>query len=850
MSRRRGRALLLACAALSAAVLAAAPATAQEVVGPWHGVLVIGANVLRVVVRVKPKAGGGYEGEMVSPDQSPRGIPISDIKLAGDRFSFAIPMAGASFEGTWDAGHQSWAGQFKQGASLPLTLLKGDVVPAAGAAAKPPPRPAAGAPAPAPTAGKPPVGKTVEALTVTGQSNAIHTDIDKRSYDITKDLQTQTGSIADALRNVPSVDVDVQGNVSLRGDSNVTIMIDGKPSSLFSGPARGQVLQSMPASAFERVEVMTNPSAAYRPDGSAGIINLIPKSAKAIGRSGSARVNLGPEGRANLGLSGYSVSKTLTLSGDAVYVHDRQDVNSLDERSRLDPATARFLDSTQDTVANSKVNVVVGRGAFDYNPDAKTQITGELRGTGVYVKAKDASLFTGVAPGGVLPEGFDRTGDTSFDRTNVAAQGGWRRKFAGEDHVLSVDLTEEHTDSSRDRAATTLSTTPALPSLFQDIRQDSTDDQTHVKADYSRPMPGDSKLKVGYELQVNVDDFLNSGTTGATEASAVSDPSLIDHFKFDQAVNGAYVTYQKPFGDLTVLGGLRLEDTWIKLDDVTTAFRSTRDDLAVYPSLHLAYKISGAQQLTASFSERIQRPAATDYDPFRQEIDPFNFQSGNPNLKPQETRSYEAGYQYRAGTTFYLATLYWRDNHRGVTDVVEDLGGGVLLTTKENLSNSQSGGLELVAAGKLTSTLSYQVSGNLGWTEIDASDLGFAQKTQAFTPSGRGVVNWQVTAKDLVQIQGNLTGKRLTPQGFHEPVGLVNVGYKHKFNDDWTLFVVGRDVLATYKDTLVIDTPTLHDRVETHVKLRAFYIGFTRTFGSGRRREPGFDYGTTTGAPQ
>src|SRR5438270_412132 len=110
-------------------------------------------------------------------------------------------------------------------------------------------------------------------VTAAAAADGVRADIDRRSYDITKDLQTSTGTVADALRNVPSVEVDVQGNVSLRGDPNVTILVDGKPSSLFSGPSRGQVLQQLPANAFDRVEVMTNPSAAYRPDGSAGIIN-------------------------------------------------------------------------------------------------------------------------------------------------------------------------------------------------------------------------------------------------------------------------------------------------------------------------------------------------------------------------------------------------------------------------------------------------------------------------------------------------------------------------------------------------------------------------------------------------
>ena len=834
MPRPMRRQILAACASIGALSLAATPAAAQEVIGPWHGVLVIGANVLRVVVRVKEDGKGGYAGELVSPDQSPRGIPIADVKLDGDHFTFSVPMIGGAFDAHWDTGHQSWAGQFKQGAAVPLILAKGDL-PAQTTA------PATAAPSPP----KPAAGHTVEGIAVTAQSpEAVRTDIDRRSYDITKDLQTQTGSVADALRNVPSVEVDVQGNVSLRGDPNVTIMIDGKPSSLFSGPSRGQVLQNLPANAFERVEVMTNPSAAFRPDGSAGIINLIPKSARAIGTSGTARVNLSGDNRDTLGVSAFSVSKKVTLSGDATYGHDIQNATQTDRRSTPDPTTGGILDSAQNTRTAGNVDVWVGRAAIDYDPDAKTRFSGDLHGTFIDLKTNDTSLFTGDASGG-LAEGFGRTGVTSFSRDNFGGSGTWRRKFAGDDHELVATVTQERTTTDTDRRDTLASTTPVLPSLSEDIRAEATQDVSRLKLDYTKPLEGGAKLKLGYELQVDLDDFDNSGQRGSTVASEAPDPTLFDQFRFNQAVNGVYATYQRPFGDLTVLAGLRIEDTRIDLNDLTSHIKASSGDTRPYPSLHLAYKLSDTQQLTASVSERIQRPQPTDYNPFRVYIDPFNYRAGNPDLKPQQTWSYEAAYQYRSGAALYLCTLYYRDNDRGVTDVVENLGGGVLLTTKENLSHSRSGGLELVASGKITSTVTVNASTNLGWTEIDASDLGFTGRQSAFTPSARGVVNWQATPKDLLQVQGVLTGKRLTPQGYHEPTGLVNLGYRHKFNNDWSFFAVGRDVLNSLGDTLVIDTPTLKDRMVTHAHMQALFVGVAYSFGGGRRRDPGFDYGAT-----
>ncbi|MGZ5986783.1 MAG: TonB-dependent receptor domain-containing protein [Caulobacteraceae bacterium] len=825
----------LAMSALLMGFVLTDAAHAQEATGGWHGVLVAGPNLLRVVVKVQAGPDGKLTGEFFSPDQSPKGFPMGDVKVAGGHFSFTIPIIQGSFDGQWDATKGAWVGTFKQGpAALPLTFEKGEAPPAPTAAAAPP-KPAA---------------KTVEGVTVQGQAQtAMRSDIDRRSYDITKDLQAQTGSIADALRNVPSLQVDVQGNVSLRGDPNVTIMIDGKPSSLFKGPARGQILQQLPASSFERVEVMTNPSAAFRPDGSAGIINLIPKKARQVGRAGSVRATAGAGEKDQLSLNLSSVGKTLTLTGDLTWAHEKQQVDIKDQRSSLDPISGRFLPSAQDAGVDQTVDVAVARAAFDYDPDSKTRISGELRGTGIRVDAHDVTSFTGVAPGGLLPEAFTRSGKTRLKRDNGAINGSWRRKLGGDpDHELVVDLTQERTTNDTHRADLLVSTGPGLPSRAEDIETDTTADQSHVKVDYTRPFANNAKLKAGYELEYDRNDFDNFGLTGASLATVAPDPTLIDRFHFHQAINGVYATYQHPLGEkLTVLGGLRVEDTQIDLNDVTSRFRGSNDDTHLYPSLHLSWKQSDADQITASYSERIVRPQPSDYDPFRVYQDPFNYRAGNPDLKPQQTHSYEVAFQHRAGFTYYLATLYWRENDRGVTDVVSDLGGGVLLTTKQNLSNSRNGGLELVASGRIAGKFTYGVSTNAFWNEIDATALGFANKRSDWTLSGQGALTYQATAKDQFQLIGQLTGKRLTPQGYHEPLGLLFAGYRHKFNDDWSFYAVGRDLLDSYKDVLVIDTPRLHDRVETRVKLRAILVGFTYSFGSGAgRKDPGMDYGGGT----
>ena len=387
------------------------------------------------------------------------------------------------------------------------------------------------------------------------------------------------------------------------------------------------------------------------------------------------------------------------------------------------------------------------------------------------------------------------------------------------------------------------------------MRTRNTAERSELKADYVRPMPGDGKLKAGYDLRIEDNSYDNQGRVGGSPASAQPDPTQSNLFLYKQTVAAAYLTYEQPVGDWTVLGGLRLEAVDLDLDQVTPGQTHDTSYFRAYPSLHLAYRVSDTQQLILSYSKRVQRPDAQDLNPFRIQLGPLSFQAGNPDLQPQTTDSFEAGYQYRAGATFYLATLYYRQNEHGVTDVITALGGGVLLTTTANLSASTAAGVELVANGKLTRTLTYSVSTNLYWNEIDATSggleqlLDFAPQRSAFEVGGRASLTWQPTPKDTFQATANLNAKRLTPQGFVEPFALAYLGYRHKFSDALFGVVTVQDPFESLHFRQVTSTPILRDRSDQHIHIRVVYVGLTRTFGSAGKkpREPGFDFG---GGPQ
>lgn len=695
---------------------------------------------------------------------------------------------------------------------------------------------------PAPPADKPPP-KQVDEVTVTGQSRqGLRTEVDRRSYGITGDLQTTTGSIGDALRNVPSLSVDVQGNVSLRGDPNVTIMVDGQPSGQFRGEGRAAALQNLPADQFERVEVITTPSAEFRPDGS-GIINLISKTARKPGYSGSLRATYGSEGRDTAGINGSYNSGKLTLSGDASLRRDPQKFLTEETRAGLNPA-AGVTDSRNLAQFRGHGRIVTGRVAADYDLDPKTRVSAEVRANRMAIRNGQYEQEVGRDGAGAVTRLYDRVGRLNFARSNGAATASYRRKFAS-DSDLTVSLRLERTEVENRNSAGLTTRTPTFGVSHEFMPLDAREDELALKADYVRPFASGGKLKAGLELGLLDYDFDFRVLRGVDPRALAVAPGLSNSFRYDFVSPGGYVTLERPFGDLTVLAGLRVQSVDIDLTQRTTGETGGQNRLNLYPSLHLGYRLSEAQQLTLAYSRRINRSNPDELNPLRIYVDASNIRVGNPDLKPVKIDSFEAAWQLRTGPTYYLATVFYRASRDVPSDVFTDLGGGVLLRSRENLGERKAGGLELVANGRITPKLTYNVSGNVSWTEIDAGNLGFAGKRSDVTLGGRGTLNWQVTPKDFLQVSGNVVGDQLTPQGRVQAFGFLNLGYRHKFTDDLSLVVTAQDVLKTSPFVILVDTPDLRFRRRSEANIQAVFIGFTWAFGGeGKRpKDPGFDFG-------
>jgi outer membrane receptor protein involved in Fe transport len=699
-------------------------------------------------------------------------------------------------------------------------------------------------PPPAPKAAP---AKTVDEVVVTGEVAPVQTSIDRRSYDVSKDLQAQTGAIADALRNVPSVEVDVQGNVSLRGDGNVTILLDGKPSSLFQGDNKAQALQSLPADSIERVEVITNPSAEFRADGSAGIINLVTKKAKGAARTGSVRVLAGADGRFSASASAGYNAKRLTVASEVAVRGDAQKQRTVDERLLTDPAgDARSVD--QVLIGHIFANSLSARTSVDYDLTPKTRIGAETHGNYTSFRPDNLIHFTETDAASSLSDVFDRQTYIHQKRAAAEVSANLRHRFGG-DGELVVSLSHEGINDSRIRDGHTLDQIPAAPDVFDQQRINNRLHTTELKGDFTQPLAEMVKLKLGFDIEYDDNAYRNRGFRGGASGGMAPDTALTNLFTFQQTISAAYVTYERPIRALTVLAGLRVEDVRMSLDQVTLGQKDENGYLRAYPSLHLGWKLSDSQQVTANYSHRVQRPDPNEFNFFRFMLDPLNFRAGNPDLKPQQTQSFELGYEYRQTPVVLLATAYYRQNREGVADVLRDLGGGVVLSERNNIAQSRSAGLEVVASGKLSKTLNYSLTVNGTWTELDSLGPSFAPTRSLASVAGHGSLSWQATLDDLFQLNAFLNGKRLTPQGYADPAFGLDLGYRHKITDRVSFVATAQDILGTFHLFQANDTPLLSERTKINFDSRQVRVGLTLTFGGGRQRDPGFEFQSGAAPP-
>jgi len=681
---------------------------------------------------------------------------------------------------------------------------------------------------------------------VAAHKEAFYNSIDRKVYNVGKDIQSVAGSASDLLQNVPSVQVDIEGNVALRGDSNVLILINGKTSTMM-GKNRAAVLEQMPADGIEKIEVITNPSAKYKPDGTAGIINLTMKKKQEPGYSGSVRAVVGNDRRYNASVTANYNPGKYNLFATAGVRQDNRPRTVTDERSRPGTTPGTVVATSQHTTEASRPLSRVVQTGVDYKLSDATKV-----GASMHYNYRDffrtSTVSTRISdPAGTGSKDYDRQRRDPEYEKDLEFTGTLQHSFPQEDRELNFELRHGKTTEQEDNRYANVYRLPAIATAFENTLIKNTETSTEGTAEYVHPLNEDAKLEAGYNGQGNrVDlDYHGSFFNPATQVWQ-EDLTRTNRFIYDATIHATYATYAQKLGQFGFLAGLRFEQAIIRTDQRTARLRDKNDYNRFYPSLHLSYNFTEAQQVQLNYSHRVHRPEGDDLNPFPQYQDPLSLRAGNPRLRPEEIHSVESGYQYKNGDTSYLATVYYRYRYNGMTDVtryVDSLtllpspNGATTLTTKENLGRGRSGGLELGTTTRLKDRVSLNFSSNIYRSEIDAGNLGFSARRSTVTWDAKLNASWDITKSTLVQLNTNYTAKRLTPQGYRYPTYVANLGLRHNFNAKKTAFVLTvSDVFNSLKERSLVDTPTLHEQITRRRSSRLIFAGFIYNFGKAGKK--------------
>jgi outer membrane receptor protein involved in Fe transport len=691
-----------------------------------------------------------------------------------------------------------------------------------------------------PTAAGAPV--KLDAFEVTARQQQFYNSIDRKVYSVGQDVVSTTGSASDLLQNVPSIQVDVAGNVSLRGDTGVEILINGKPSAMM-GRNRAAALEQMPAGEIERVEVITNPSARFRPDGSAGIINLVMKRDRLPGFSGSVRANAGNEERYNAAVSLSLNPGRYTIHGNASLRQDSRPDFQDEDRSRFDLDGNPLGSTSQRSATERQPLSRFARIGGEYKLDTTTfgaSIEYDHRDYTRHVTQQNISRD---ARGAVtrdydrLRRGEERESEYEFAFT-------FERGFDGRDHELSAELRLGKSSEEADNQFTNVHRPPEIPVAIDTTRVRESEQDTDLSIDYVRPLAHEARLELGYEGEREETDLdFRASNLDALTGTAIPDLRQTNRFLYDGVIHALYATYGRPFGRFGLLGGLRVEHAIIDTHQVTTRIAGTNRYWRLYPSLHLSHRFTDAHQLQLSYSHRVNRPDGDELNPFIEYDDPFNLEAGNPDLMPEDVHSIEAGYQYDHNNTSYLASVYFRRRENGFTEITRALDENTLLTTDENLATSQSFGLELGATTRLKDRLAINFSANAFHQEIDAANLGFADRRSTLAWNAKLNTSWEATDRLLVQLTTGYRAHRLTAQGERHPSHITNLGLRYDLRDRRTSIVLTvSDVFRTLRDRTTLDTPTLKGDITRRRNSQVIYVGLIYNFGRAGKKDRNLEF--------
>ncbi|WP_437921868.1 outer membrane beta-barrel protein [Sphingobacterium sp. LRF_L2] len=681
-------------------------------------------------------------------------------------------------------------------------------------------------------------GKVIQEVVVEARVPELKLGIDRKVFDVSQSLVSVGGSATDLLQNVPTLQVDMDGAVSLRGSSSVKILIDGRESAM-AGSDINALLQSLPANAIDKVELITNPSSKYDAEGQSGIINIVLKKNVSTGLNGTVTASGGSYNNYMAGVTLNYRDKKFNYYGS--YNFNRRNNVGSGLRNNLYLNNNSQINNTEET-SRRGINNTFKLGA-DYYINEKTTV-GVSSNLSVRDNDRDADLIYQYYNHPSLSGTSTRLsrqneGDLGYD-INVD----FLRKLKREGEELTANFnygrdTEDGTNSFTQTYSSGMPTDGRINNTSEDGKM------MNIQLDYILPLGEDRKFEAGYRSIIRKSfDTQFSDTLNTVDNSYYPDYSISNDFDMTNAVHALYVNYQDRLSKkIGYQIGLRAEQV-----DLSTTYFSKDPDLSadeletngkqnyfrLYPTVFLTYDVNDAgDKIQLSYSRRVQRPKGWQVNPFPDVSDEMNRRQGNPSLLPEDIHSFEASFAKFYSKWNFISSAYYRRMNDVMQPYIYEVDNNSVTYSKwENLTSSNVAGLELITKVNLTNWWDATWNGNLFYNKIEGNDAFDIQEQEGVNWNTNLNTNVKFAKSWAMQVRGDYAAPRVMAQGKMKYMAGVDVAVKKEFmNKRANLSLNVRDLFNTRRFGATTVTPQINSEFEHRWMKRMVTLSFSYRFG-------------------
>ncbi len=658
--------------------------------------------------------------------------------------------------------------------------------------------------------------QNLEEVVIDGSAPRIDYKIDKKVINVSKQITSISGSAVDVLENVPSIKVDIEGNVSLRGSTGFTVLIDGRPSVLDANDA----LQQIPASTIDNIEIITNPSAKYDPDGTAGIINIITKKNKLQGFSGIVNANLGIDSKYGGDFLLNYKKRNLNIFFGADYnVRNHPGDSYNDKFTYLSDDLGNITDTTRTIQSgqNDRERTMWGiKAGGDYSIGSNDII-------GVTFRFGDRKMNGKSLSANELWKTIDDS-YTFYNKNEISERGGqfystalnYQHKFEKKGHEIKAEFSA----STRDFEDNSIYESSSAEGIVTDGRlntETGPSSRVRGKVDYTLPVGEKGKFEAGFQTRFsNSEDNTGMKQLNIETGEYETQEEYTNQTTYKRNIHAIYSTFANELGKFGFQAGVRGEYTYRDIISKSTEEQFGIDRWDFFPTIHLSYELPKDQQMMASYTRRIQRSRGWYLEPFITWVGPDEVRQGNPDLLPEYIDSYELGYLKKIGKTNLISLEgYYRETHNKVERVQSVYYDDVMLRTIENVGTDYSLGLEFMFSFQLYKWWEMDLMGDFYKYRVEGIlyDEYFSNNSNNWSSRFNNTFNIRKGTK--LQINSMYNGPSVTAQGEREGFYMINAAVRQDFLDRKLSAVLQvRDIFSTAKREMTTSGPDFYNYSE------------------------------------